>query len=296
MRTPSIRFLPLIAFATLGAACETRSLVVTDGATDSSDIATSDIAADTANDVAVNDARDGSLEDVTDVAIADASDAANVEDADASDDVPSTADATDAIDDVIAPLDAMDASDDAPDVAVVDDSGDAISSGWTPLGSGSCNARQRAVPVQDAIHVDYDASISWLTNPPSSGPHYSIWAHWGTWPDIPPGYWVHNLEHSGVVFLHSCVAGTSACDATIAALSAAVDTIPNDPVCMPSDADPTRVRVVVTHYEPLDTPIAGAAWGWLYAADCVDPESMRLFYAMHAGMTYENFCSDGYYP
>ena len=80
------------------------------------------------------------------------------------------------------------------------------------------------------------------------------------------------------------------------ALTAAVDTIPTDPACMPNDASPARVRVVVTHYDPLDTPIAATAWGWLYAADCVDPGSLRQFYAEHAGMAPEDFCADGYYP
>jgi hypothetical protein len=267
-------------------ACETRSLVVNDATADvdarddlvAHDSSGGDIVGDSLGDVVASDATD-SVEDATSP-----TDAAEGETgADATEDDAALDAVVDALD---APFDAMPA----------DDADDALAAGWTRLGSGACNARQRAVPVQDAIHVDFDASITWLTNPPSSGPHYPLWAHWGTFPDIPPGYWVHNLEHSGVVFLHSCVSGTPGCDAIVAALDAGVATIPDDPVCTTDDASTVRVRVVVTHYEPLDTPIAGAAWGWLYAADCVDPESMRLFYAMHSGMTYENFCADGYYP
>jgi hypothetical protein len=57
-----------------------------------------------------------------------------------------------------------------------------------------------------------------------------------------------------------------------------------------------RARIVVTNDRETTTAVAGAAWGWLYAADCVDEPSLRLFYARHAGMAPEDFCAEGSVP
>ena len=65
---------------------------------------------------------------------------------------------------------------------------------------------------------------------------------------------------------------------------------------MPSDAAPSRVRAVIAPDNEITTPIAAAAWGWLYRAECVDAASLRSFYARHAGMAPEDFCADGSYP
>jgi len=190
--------------------------------------------------------------------------------------------------------DTLDTAFDGADVNL-DSASDVLDDGWSTVGDGGCRARQQAVPVQTAVHVDPDAGpIVWNTNPPSSGPHYPIWARWGAFPDVPPGYWVHNLEHGGVAVLYRCPSG--ACNSTISALQATVDTFPTDPACMPTDAAPARVRVVITRFESLDSAIAASAWGWLYAADCIDVDSLRTFYMAHAGNAPENFCGDGYYP
>ncbi len=278
MRNASLPALSLLV-ASLAIGCDQRHDGTVDtGRTDTSVTdSTSDLGNDIASDIVTppNDV----AEDVPSSEVA-----LDVSEPDASDVAPDAV-----VNDDVAP-DAIDIDASTGDDVEIPDSGP-----WMPLGTGACNARQRAVPVQPWIHVDPDAGpITWWTNPPSSGPHYPIWAHWGTFPEIPPGYWVHNLEHAGVVFLYRCPSGS--CDSTAQSLTAVVDTIPTDPVCMPSDADPTRVRVVVTHYEPMDTAIGAAAAGWLYQADCVDPATLRQFYIDHSGLGPENFCSDGYYP
>lgn len=165
---------------------------------------------------------------------------------------------------------------------------------WLPIAGSACNARQRNVVTQASPHVDVDASIAWLTNPPSSGPHFDVWTRWGSWPDVPRGHWVHNLEHGGVVFLVRCATGP--CEAQRAAVAAVVAAFPPDPLCMPTVTAPARLRVVITNDREIATEVAGAAWGWLYAADCVDAASLRTFYTEHAGMAPENFCADGAYP
>jgi Protein of unknown function (DUF3105) len=249
---------------------------------------TSDIPAVDAADATVSDASDATVSDASDVTASDASDVVATDARDAAlTDAPLTdAPLTDA------PLT------DAPltDAPLTDAPlTDAPSSAWVPIAGGSCNARERNVATQESPHVDPDAgAIVYLTNPPASGPHYPVWARWGAWPDLPRGYWVHNLEHGGVVLLYNCASG--ACTATRDALVAASRTIPMDPACTPTDAEPASVRVVITNDTVITTPIAGAAWGWLYAADCVDPASIRSFYTRHAGMATENFCADGFYP
>ncbi len=266
-------------------------------------IVTSDVVVDTpAHDIVASDARDVATADITDATVTDATDGA-------SSDITDVSDATDAAPSDAAPSDAssLDAADDVAlvdvpmhdrpvlDAVPADTSSDGPSGEWVPIAGGACNARERNVATQESPHVDPDAGpIAYLTNPPASGPHYPIWARWGAWPNLPRGYWVHNLEHGGVALLYNCPAG--ACDATRDALVAAARTIPMDPACVPTDAEPATVRVVITNDSEITTPIAGAAWGWLYAADCVDAASIRAFYARHAGMATENFCTDGLYP
>ena len=166
---------------------------------------------------------------------------------------------------------------------------------WMPLGDGTCGARARRVPTLPGVHVDPDAgAIAWLTNPPSSGNHYAVWARWGAWPSIPRGNWVHNLEHGGVAYLYRCDAPP--CDATRDALVAAMNGIPADPACAPNDASAVRVRVVITTDALITTPIAASAWGAVYEAQCVDAPSLRQFYAMFSGHAPENFCTDGSVP
>ena len=181
---------------------------------------------------------------------------------------------------------------DAPDVVVLDDGGLGV---WFPLGDGACGARARRVVALPGSHVDPDAGpIEWLTNPPSSGNHFGSWARWGAWPDLARGNWVHNLEHGGVAFLYRCT--TAPCAATRDALLTVMNGLPPDPACVPDDAAPTRVRVVITNDNVITTPVAASAWGAVYEASCVDAASLRLFYTMFAGHAPEDLCADGSVP
>ena len=181
---------------------------------------------------------------------------------------------------------------DATDVGVLDDGG---LGAWFPIGDGACGVRARRVAALPGTHVDPDAGpIEWLTNPPSSGNHFGNWARWGAWPDLARGNWVHNLEHGGVAFLYRCT--TAPCAATRDALLTVMNALPPDPACMPDDAAPTRVRVVITNDNLITTPIAAAAWGAVYEATCVDAASLRQFVAMFAGHAPEDFCFEGSVP
>ena len=167
------------------------------------------------------------------------------------------------------------------------------------------------------IHVDEDSSIMFTSNPPAGGPHFPIWAHWSTYfgqyqTPIPRGYYIHNQEHGGVVFLYKCSAdagmpdgsftdaGMSCAERSEAFLWSVANALPTDPSCTP----PIRVAVVITPDPDLATPIAAAAWGYTYTSDCMDYASLLDFAKAHYGRGPESsdyvpghaLCADGYYP
>jgi hypothetical protein len=134
------------------------------------------------------------------------------------------------------------------------------------------------------------SNISWNSNPPSSGPHYPIWASFQTYATpVPRGYYVHDLEHGAVVLLYKCDADAG-CSQVAQALQAVSDSLPDDPLCVGQGA---RVRTVITPDPLLDAPVAAAAWGWTYTAECVDAPTLKQFVADHYGHGPEALCAAG---
>ena len=138
-------------------------------------------------------------------------------------------------------------------------------------------------------HVAQGSTIEWSTNPPTSGPHFSLWAAWDrSYGTLDRGFWVHNLEHGAVVLAHRCDAG---CPDEIAQLAAAVLALPEDAKC----EAPIRARalVVADPLLPDDRSFAAIAWGALYSASCVDPDAIAEFAGDFYGRAPENLCDDG---
>lgn len=158
----------------------------------------------------------------------------------------------------------------------------------------SCLVTIESPPLLPGSHVDFDADIQWSSNPPSSGPHFPIWAAYQAYTTpVPRGYYVHDEEHGAVVFLYNCAdAGDAGCPDVAAELQKASDSIPNDPLCDP-DAEGVRVRYVLTPDPLIDVPVAAAAWGWTYKAECVDLPTLEAFANAHYAMGPEDFCSNG---
>src|ERR1019366_7240176 len=101
----------------------------------------------------------------------------------------------------------------------------------------------------DAQHVPIGSDVTYSSNPPSSGPHYPIWADFQEYPSpVPRPYYVHDLEHGAIVLLYSCDpdagadGGAGGCGAVVDGLRAVKASLPDDPICSAS----TRVRVVIT--------------------------------------------------
>lgn len=162
-----------------------------------------------------------------------------------------------------------------------------LDAGERPTGD-PCNGRIGTAAVQPSPHVDQGTAIEWSTNPPTSGPHYPIWAKWDRqFPSLTRGNWVHNLEHGGVVFAYRCDAG---CDLA-ATLARLVTAFPDDPRC----AAPIRHRalIVADPLLPADGDVAAVAWGTYYLGICADDEALTKFYTAHFGRGPEDICADG---
>lgn len=153
----------------------------------------------------------------------------------------------------------------------------------------ACGGTVAEVPIVDSPHVPSGTKIVWTSNPPTSGPHDSLWAKWDrSYAALAREHWLHDAEHGGVVFLYRC---DVACPEIEAALIEVVRGLPDDPHC----AMPVHHRALITA-DPLlpeDGMVAAVAWGVAYTASCVDADSLHAFYLERVGRAGENTCADG---
>jgi len=158
----------------------------------------------------------------------------------------------------------------------VDGGYDASSLDGAYFPDASCFVEIDSPPLLPALHVPIGSSIEWDSNPPSSGSHYPIWAAYQAYTSpVPRGYYVHNEEHGAIVFLYQCD-----------------DAIPDDPLCAAAGQG-VRVRTVITPDPLIDVPIAAAAWGWVYRAQCLDLPTLTAFAQQHYAQSPEVLCADG---
>lgn len=152
----------------------------------------------------------------------------------------------------------------------------------------SCPVTIESPEVLASPHIPEGSPTSYNSNPPSSGPHYPVWANFKEF-DVPidDGYLVHSLEHGAVALLYKC--DGAACPPVLDALRKIRDGLKTDPLCDPS----IRVRVVIAPYPKLDRPVAAAAWGWTYKADCVDVPTLTQFVNDSYANGSENLCAPG---
>ncbi len=84
---------------------------------------------------------------------------------------------------------------------------------------------------------------------------------------IADGYWVHNLEHGGIVLLYKCEAG---CDSTVAEIKAIDARLPRSKW--------GNVKFLATQYTEMDAPFTLVAWNRQQALTRLDEEAIRSFY------------------
>ncbi len=151
---------------------------------------------------------------------------------------------------------------------------------------GTCNAVTAAQPSEGAAHVGECTAVSYRSNPPSSGSHYGIYPAFGVYEtELPRGYWVHALEHGGIVFTYNCEDG---CAADVAAAAAFIRNLDPEPLCVGSAS--ARPRIILTPDAELDVPWAASSWGYTLRADCFDADAFGAFANEHLGHAPENIC------
>jgi hypothetical protein len=156
--------------------------------------------------------------------------------------------------------------------------------------AAACATQEVDTAPLPSPHVATCSPLSFATNPPTSGPHYPIWAAYESYTEpVPRGFWIHDLEHGGVVIAYNCPGG---CAAEVAAIESFVSGLPVDPLCSP----PVQRRVVVTPDPLLDVKFAAVAWGAALKADCVDTPALGAFVSAHYAKAPEDFCGDGIDP
>ncbi len=121
---------------------------------------------------------------------------------------------------------------------------------------------------EGATHVAIGTHVSYAANPPASGDHYPTpWMPWGLQSStIAPEYWVHNLEHGGIVELYNCPQG---CDADVQALVALMNGRPPDQF--------GEHRFIITAEASLPRRFAVVAWLWRWQGDAIDFDTIDCF-------------------
>ena len=179
---------------------------------------------------------------------------------------------------------------DASDEGDASDDGDGNTSDVLPTMDAYCNSVEMCFAIEPGIHVPICSYIQWPTNPPTSGEHYPIWGAYRSYDTpVPRGFYVHDMEHGGIVIAYNCQSG---CAAEVANLEAWLAARPADPACIA----PVRARIVVTPDPLLDVRFAAAAWGFSLKSDCFDLDALGSFIDAHYAMAPENFCDDGIDP
>lgn len=120
------------------------------------------------------------------------------------------------------------------------------------------------------VHVADGTPLSERNRPPSSGPHYPGRSAYGVSnTPIEPGSWLHALEHGGIAILFKCSGST--CADTAAQLEQQVY----------ASARPGRfgdVKLVITPYQEMQSPIAAVAWGRVLPLETLDAAALLAFY------------------
>ncbi|MFO7177913.1 MAG: DUF3105 domain-containing protein [Pseudomonadota bacterium] len=151
----------------------------------------------------------------------------------------------------------------------------------------ACGAVTTQESIELGLHVPECSSLTFSSNPPSSGKHYPSWAAFREFTEpVPRGYWVHSIEHGAVAILYHC----SDCASELEAARAMIDALPEEASCAGTGA---ARRVVMTPDPLLDVRWAAAAWGFTLRSDCFEPEVFRDFVLEHIGRGPEDTCSPG---
>jgi hypothetical protein len=106
-----------------------------------------------------------------------------------------------------------------------------------------------AMPDLGNLHIAYPQTGTYNSSPPTSGPHYTALARWGTHTDpIPNELQVHNLEDGGVMVQYNC---PEACPELVAQLTNVVDRYTTQVILAPYPD--MEARIALTAWQRIDT-------------------------------------------
>ncbi len=120
-------------------------------------------------------------------------------------------------------------------------------------------------------HVGQGRILNQRNRPPSSGIHYPSRARYSVSADpVPPGNWIHNLEHGGVVILYRCADGQE-CGEIAGQVRAQVSNVARNGAF-------GEVKIVGTPYQDMDTPFTVVSWRRTLPLESLDAEQILAFY------------------
>ena len=126
------------------------------------------------------------------------------------------------------------------------------------------------IPDEGYDHVPVGTQVQYRSLPPASGPHYPTPAPTGVYPQgLPPGFWVHSLEHGYIVLLYK----PPVSDSLLADFNKMVTDFPRSKY--------RNVKLVITPYEQMIHPFAVLAWDWRLWMDTFDRDTVLKFYRAH---------------
>jgi len=150
----------------------------------------------------------------------------------------------------------------------------------TPVEGSACNAVERTFQTTAITHLTPCAPVTVHTNPPAWGDHYSIFPQFGVYDyAIPRGFYVHSLEHGGVVFTYSC----SDCGDDVAAAKSLIAENGPDAACCTASGCSSSVtsQLSLTPDPGIPSRWAASSWGATLTADCFEYDVFQNFIDAH---------------
>lgn len=161
--------------------------------------------------------------------------------------------------------------DDAEDAQLIDEQ---------PVEGSACNAVERTFQTGGVVHLTPCTAVVVHTNPPAWGDHYTNFPQFRVYDyAIPRGFYIHSLEHGGVVFTYSC---TDCGDEVSAAKALIAETEPN-PACCTATGCATAVtnQLSLTPDPGIPSRWAASSWGATLTADCFEHDVFQNFIDEH---------------